>query len=897
MEPLFTFAQFNVTTKTKTRNTHMAECLLEACLVSPNPFWTSTLITAYRNHLGHHPQSRLAKQLTYLIHPLNLYTTAGVKQLVRFFMSPQTTKNLDTPLKVDRLALTIRILEFCMTKEEEKFVLAASVESDEWVSEKGALAEVNVAQVLESVLCFGREALEVERKDGGKVRDATLRLLRFAVGFCKNVVEGFWEGVERRVVGTFGGVDETGTVLFVTPGEVEKGKKKRMAGPGEGVLKGLVGILLFCGRKEVDVSPDVEMLRKRCFEAFKLFLEGVVMGEAHVKPRYGVRLRTVVGEVLERGLKEDLRDFVPGLELLNRILPPPLPVLIKGGERCGGGPQDVDAIDVAAFAQDAVSLRGYWRREVEGLRADLVLLIEAAGASLDKGVSEDLRGVVKGLCGLGGDVAKWVVDKVFGSVWEAFERLKGDRDGGMRRLGRWMRFLGAVVGTGPGRIALLNVPGVLEKLIDLLESVGGETVGTRCFDVILKIVEGLGDLWIIVDDAETRMTRVEAYGDEQFTNGSDQLLDGDVVRFGERVLGLMSRFCKTRSEEQVLRVCANIVALPVFKKVVARKANISEPMLAVCRRAVEVIKEGKKEDEGILYHSLEVVRMILECDSSAGNIGADAGNLHDLKSALEAFIDRKGAFVKEDGGQWTGTKENVPRLVRECLDLLVEHVNHGSKRNDLNDGMSDKLTQPVIIGRKRTFEEMVSDLPVFEVADVAKAAEIVDLSGGEDDLFESSEEAEKSFLEFENDVLPEFDFAKRMKLDGLKGVGDLCLLHSQQQQQQMQMQMQGGRMQQQEQQPPQQTQYYRQYARNEFRTTHVNRKANTSRPPSVHVDQYEGGKGAANEDVSPAPVGPVPQQHQGLMQFPAVTRMPGFTMGYPYGIPTTTAAAAATADE
>ncbi|KAJ3327618.1 hypothetical protein HDU76_011435 [Blyttiomyces sp. JEL0837] len=37
--------------------------------------------------------------------------------------------------------------------------------------------------------------------------------------------------------------------------------------------------------------------------------------------------------------------------------------------------------------------------------------------------------------------------------------------------------------------------------------------------------------------------------------------------------------------------------------------------------------------------------------------------------------------------------------------------------------------------------------------------------------------------------------------------------------------------------PP--TGIYRQYQRNEFRTSHVNRQANTSRPPSIHVDQFK----------------------------------------------------------
>ncbi|KAJ3284917.1 hypothetical protein HK104_009713 [Borealophlyctis nickersoniae] len=85
--------------------------------------------------------------------------------------------------------------------------------------------------------------------------------------------------------------------------------------------------------------------------------------------------------------------------------------------------------------------------------------------------------------------------------------------------------------------------------------------------------------------------------------------------------------------------------------------------------------------------------------------------------------------------------------------------------------------------------------------------------------------------------------------------------------------------------------YYRQYSKNEFRTIHANRKANTSRPPSVHVDMYEADRGGPEQGKPASSATQQQQQQQLQLQVPAPTPLPmrqkvvrrGVGMGPPYG--------------
>ncbi|KAI8806501.1 hypothetical protein BJ742DRAFT_870407 [Cladochytrium replicatum] len=140
---------------------------------------------------------------------------------------------------------------------------------------------------------------------------------------------------------------------------------------------------------------------------------------------------------------------------------------------------------------------------------------------------------------------------------------------------------------------------------------------------------------------------------------------------------------------------------------------------------------------------------------------------------------------------------------------------------------------------------------------------------------ESSLECENRFTTFVGAELPQFSFGKRIKLST---VGELRLSELHQigflSQFQKELQLQQGGMKHSNGAGPGSGQSlsgrkanYRQYQRNEFRTSHVNRKANTSRPPSMHVDDFmkTGGVGVAPTSSTTRPTA-IPTA-SGIQQF------------------------------
>ncbi|KAG9299089.1 hypothetical protein G9A89_020402 [Geosiphon pyriformis] len=218
-----------------------------------------------------------------------------------------------------------------------------------------------------------------------------------------------------------------------------------------------------------------------------------------------------------------------------------------------------------------------------------------------------------------------------------------------------------------------------------------------------------------------------------------------------------------------------------------------------------------------------------------------AGVIRQLKEALHFYIRE----VK-DHSHKLNPREILKEFGKRFAEL-TKSLNSREKMISQNVDSRSHVATIIVLPSTHPNKGDISNIPFYDVVD--------DLEGKEGDggLF-NVPDIEIDFEIFAKEMLPNFQFHKKMKMTGDSAAKGRKLLKARTltklggiaYESNARRNLGGGKT----------------YQKNEFRSIHNNRKANTSRPPSVHVDDFMSGKI------------PVNQQHPDMVTTSSTTTTP-----------------------
>ncbi|KAJ3040495.1 hypothetical protein HDV00_010804 [Rhizophlyctis rosea] len=766
-----------------------------------------------------------------IIRPLHLYTTTGITSLLKTFISPTTLTNPNFAY----IAVALRtMLHALNVTETERKIVSAWLEENAFVGLEGGLAEEGVVSFLGRIL---RVCVDVssssELSADPAANDDALACIRTSLDILRNLLPIYDTSIPRNDrpphPPTVQRISETLTPVLASPTEVFVRRKdvdvrvRPCGGALGGVLAVLVEVYVLLERGEGS-GVGGEMVKMGVVDLLRRLASVICYEDGSVRPRFGPSVGVLIKHILETGVHVDCFGLGACLRLLGLVVP----AAPTGGKEEEKGEEVVSDWDV---------VKGVWCRELGPLRRELVNVVRMGGRTVEKRVWQDVRALVGRLVGLDVDsdtsaslsaaLTAMIVDEIRGLV-SGYGTREGDQKNIEGKIRRWLVILGGVassVSLGVWKTVVAQTGAAFyEVMLTILEAVEG--VRREAFAVLL-VASGKG---------------ISKEGCESIL----KIICGQVGRGGA------AEEDKREGGEEFVSFLGDYLEVKGVSNVVGGMETANELFGQVWRRLVELLSTPFRGGTAEVVVGLLRVVSVVTRDGGLEKL-MEAKEFDDVRRAVGEFVGRHDGTVGDgEKGELTGEMEGdaVPGKVVNAAQqgwTVLSRVKGVDEARDVGE-----LTRK---GTKRSLDDMLSsNVPV------------VAPHSTEDDMspFFETQDSKVIYNELLHDILPAFDFYKRLKqshpnltphdihtltvLDESPHPSPTTFTSPKRPTNPMQplevpppddiARLGRGRS---ESQQPQQPQYYRQYFKNEFRTTHVNRKANTSRPPSMHVDTYEAG--------------------------------------------------------
>ncbi|CAG8641587.1 11698_t:CDS:10 [Funneliformis mosseae] len=555
-------------------------------------------------------------------------------------------------------------------------------------------------------------------------------------------------------------------------------------------------------------------------------------------------------------------NFLSGLHILSEILPTPLlsQRFIRNSHcsadnsiegKLGKLESDDFTINWQQSQQEARILRDYWIKQLLPLRDDLIYLTKSIAPSSSKILHMMLRTVICQLVDLDFldiGIGKGIVAVIVKGVRESFEQFKSLIEKSEKRnvsiniaiddlkgeesemtnddmtissdihiklaiFGRWMSLLTSLCGTSSGRSLLLD--SVNNNLLEWAKQDKNDRIQIRSLLILQKIAETeIGALFILSK------------------KGYLQLISNMMAWVPD-----LLRSQDLRVQDLTIAYRSIIFILTIIRFVFPEQLRDEFPFLKDNLGTLPVLFDSYKDAEIILklYESIE--QHIIELPYESHNIDEEMVYDHLCQSVvnvIKRFKDNILVYIREinENEVMLNIDENLKKFNIRISEVINE-------LNSYNISIRKEVGS-ISIG------VVIDDYPDFPFYDIVDDFGV----GG---LF-SSPDIEIDFEVFAKEMLPNFQFHKKMKISGDSAAKGRKLLKTRTlsklggiaYESNARRNLGGGKT----------------YQKNEFRSIHNNRKANTSRPPSVHVDDFMSGKI------------PVNQQHPDMLSTTTATTIP-----------------------
>lgn len=576
----------------------------------------------------------------------------------------------------------------------------------------------------------------------------------------------------------------------------------------------------------------------------------------------------------------------------------------------------IDGYSLSASFSDvqmeAQILREYWVDQLLPLRDDIMQLIKSLAPASSKIIHIMLRAVICQLIdldvhdrGIGRSVVSIIVSEVRKALIQCqstLEKIKNqkvslnadelkegteradDTVGSSSELetklalfGRWMSLLTSLASNPSGKSAILDfltdaiddtlncidkqgLPEVSRGLLPLfLDFINTTSTANFIYDLIMEFLFSICNHSIISPDAV-----ILAIDDLSLI--IDNLLD--YVKIGKN----------GRFQNQSLIILKKIVETEIGVLLVLTKQEHRQFIVNMISWVPNLLRSSdlRMQDLNIAYNLvvfiLKVISYIPRIDDESIDIEIDPlSMLIDAHEDLETFnayenIEQHVLELSFDSNRIDEDimlDNHLCQSIVNVIRTLKEHFHAYARTLKQNDRLvnrdevikkydlrllevaktlhNDNVSSNHGINRASNFGTLIDDYPDIPFYDVVEDPEGKEIVGG---LF-NEPDVDIDFDAFSKEMLPNFQFHKKMKMSEdnmatgrkLLKTRTLSKLGGIAYESNARRNLGGGKT----------------YQKNEFRSIHNNRKANTSRPPSVHVDDFMSGKIPAN------------QQHPGMI--------------------------------
>ncbi|CAG8536829.1 343_t:CDS:10 [Ambispora gerdemannii] len=606
-------------------------------------------------------------------------------------------------------------------------------------------------------------------------------------------------------------------------------------------------------------------------------------------------------------MSEGPDNILSGLHVVSEILPVPLPSRKNLHDlQSDGFTEDtyhnLHSDEWVTVQRQARLLRKYWIEQLIPLRDELMRLVKSLAPSSSKILHIMLRTVISQVVDLDildNGLARGIVGVVINGVREAAHQYKtaidkidakvvesssinvktgnntsteeipmnlSDIDTEHTILGRWLSLLASLSGYSSGRILVLEM--LRERVDDPM--ILDDTTNEQHFNDDPSLISLLLDLVRTNQQmdytSDLIMEIFYSICDNTIAISKNNILDiKELSTIVETLLDWVKQGKDGRLQIESLLVLQKITETEIGIMLILSESNHRQLISNMLTWVPDLLRSQDlgMRDLDIAYHSIIFIQKIIDCSSSWSSksdnfnndgmviIEKDYNNVkplavlidsaEDLDALLKTYenieqhvleLPFEPSHVEEEvyDMEMCQLLASVIRRLKEAFRVYLREVNDVHGRNGID---AEEIIEE--FGQRLSHGATISDLPHIPFYDVVDDAEGKEGDGG---LF-NIPDAEIDFELFAKEMLPNFQFHKKMKMTGdsaakgrkLLKARTLSKLGGVAYESNARRNLGGGKT----------------YQKNEFRSIHNNRKANTSRPPSVHVDDFMSGKIPANQ--------------------------------------------------
>ncbi|CAG8453116.1 795_t:CDS:10 [Diversispora eburnea] len=603
---------------------------------------------------------------------------------------------------------------------------------------------------------------------------------------------------------------------------------------------------------------------------------------------------------------EGPNNFLSGLHILSEILPTPLLTNLKKDNYF----DNYEMSDLDDVLPEAKILRNYWVNQLIPLRDDLMQLTKSLASSSSKIIHIMLRTLICQLVdldvydrGIGRGIMTIIVNgvrEVFLEIQSILDKVgngklsnnneleeNSEQNDGTKNsneldiklslFGRWLSLLTSLGSNSLGRAHLIDYLSGNSDIV-ALEDVKGKKASENSLSLVpmlLNFINTNNDLNFIYDFI---MEFLFSICNHSITvSGSRIPKIDDLALIIDTLLVYVKQGKNGRLQAQSLLVLQKIVETEIGVLIVLTEHTHYQLIGNIITWAPELIRSSdlRMQDLNIAYNSIVFILKIIaysphrRSNSPGTNIeefeslslvidsNEDLEILHKTYESIEQYVLDLPYKQRNENDEEIIYDLNMCRSVASVIqslkDQLISYAHVVSRSN--NNINREEILKKLNIRKEEVIREFddknchvnqgfigsrsvgftIDDYPEIPFYDVVDDPAGKGTDGG---LF-NEPDIDIDFEVFAKEMLPNFQFHKKMKMSSDSAAKGRKLLKARTlsklggiaYESNARRNLGGGKT----------------YQKNEFRSIHNNRKANTSRPPSVHVDDFMSGKIPVNQ--------------------------------------------------
>ncbi|CAG8442884.1 18868_t:CDS:10 [Acaulospora morrowiae] len=549
-------------------------------------------------------------------------------------------------------------------------------------------------------------------------------------------------------------------------------------------------------------------------------------------------------------------------------------------------------------------LRDYWINQLIPLRDDLMQLVKCLSPASSKVIHVMLRTVICQLVdldvhdrGIGRGMAKILINGVHETLVElqlTLDKVDNRRTNSsnsdepeknmesidensvefgakLSLLGRWLSMLISLGGNSLGRALLLDSLSGTNETILLAEKKTSD-IQRGLIPMLLSLINASSDLGFIYDLIAEFFFSICNHTIS--VPGSNMPGIEDLGLIIETLLNCVKQGKNGRLQVQSLLILQKIAETEIGALIILTNQEHCQLISNMITWVPEILSSSDlvMQDLNIAYNSIVFILRIITyvpCDHKSHDGPAEVDikghkslslliNAHDSPEILLKTYESVGQQVLEFSYERNENDEiiydlNMCRSIANVIQSFIQHLNSNilmsNRSNDVTSQEEIKQEFKMRLDKvlenrsldihqdysgSKSMGSTIDDYPEIPFYDVIDDPAGKEVDGG---LF-NEPNIEIDFEVFAKEMLPNFQFQKKMKMSGdnatkgrklksrtVSNLGGVAYESN------ARRNLGGGKT----------------YQKNEFRSIHNNRKANTSRPPSVHVDDFMSGKIPVNQ--------------------------------------------------